>query len=192
MEAKDRISRQAIGKHAFPMKPKPDTTKGTTDSPKKGLTPRQRNALQLILDGYTPKEVQERLGISPRTLLNWRNLPAWDEEISLVLRGSSDDGEGQVKSMLPLATRRLKLLIHSVSENVALGACRTVLEAHASIVARQEEREAMQAMEAQLVELQNKISQQNQLALEPAIEAEIHVISQDSSQPEQVEAEEAQ
>jgi hypothetical protein len=88
----------------------------------KPLTPRQANALQMTLDGYSKQEIQERLGINQATLWRWRKLPAWDETVSVVLRDASCDGQGHIKSMLPLATRRLKQLIHSTTETVALGA----------------------------------------------------------------------
>ena len=121
----------------------------------KPLSPRQSNALQMTLDGFTKGEIQERLGIAQATLWRWRQLPAWDEQIGLVLRGSSTDGQGQIKSMLPLATRRLKQLIHSPTETVALGACRTVLEAHANLVAREEQQQMLQALEEQVSELRD-------------------------------------
>ena len=121
----------------------------------KPLSPRQANALQMTLDGYSKQEIQERLGINQATLWRWRKLPAWDETVSVVLRGASDDGQGQIKSMLPLATRRLKQLIHSGSEQVALGACRTVLEAHANLVAREEQQQMLQALEEQVAELRD-------------------------------------
>ena len=121
----------------------------------KPLTPRQSNALQMTLDGYAKQEIQERLGINQATLWRWRKLPAWNETVSVVLRDASGDGQGQIKSMLPLATRRLKQLIHSTTETVALGACRTVLEAHANLVAREEQQQVLQALEEQVSELRD-------------------------------------
>ena len=120
----------------------------------KSLTPRQANALQMTLDGYAKQEIQERLGINQATLWRWRKLPAWNETVSVVLRDASGDGQGQIKSMLPLATRRLKQLIHSTTETVALGACRTVLEAHANLVAREQDQAVMAELEERLEELQ--------------------------------------
>ena len=120
----------------------------------KPLTPRQANALQMTLDGYAKQEIQERLGINQATLWRWRKLPAWNETVSVVLRDASGDGQGQIKSMLPLATRRLKQLIHSTTETVALGACRTVLEAHMQLVAREQDQAVMAELEARLGELQ--------------------------------------
>ena len=121
----------------------------------KPLTPRQANALQMVLDGYRKGEICERLGITQKTLWNWRRLPAWDEQVTLTLREASGDGQGQIKSMLPLATQRLKALIMSPAESVALGACRTVLEAHANLVARDEQQQMLQALEEQVSELRD-------------------------------------
>jgi hypothetical protein len=137
----------------------------------KPLSPRQANALQMTLDGHTKGEIQERLGITQATLWRWRQLPAWDEQLSIVLRDSSGDGQGQIKSMLPLATRRLKQLLHSPTETVALGACRTVLEAHANLVAREEQQQVLADLEARLEELQD--AARNQGLLPHAHEAEV-------------------
>ena len=130
----------------------------------KPLTPRQANALQMTLDGYAKQEIQERLGINQATLWRWRKLPAWDETVSVVLRDASGDGQGQIKSMLPLATRRLKHLIHSQSEQVALGACRTVLEAHANLIEREQQQAVMAELEERLNELQEVARNQGLLA----------------------------
>ena len=144
------------------------------------LTPRQANALQMVLDGYSKQEIQERLGINQATLWRWRKLPAWDETVSVVLRDSSGDGQGQIKSMLPLATRRLKQLILSTSEGVALGAIRTVLEAHANLVAREEQGQVLAELEARLEEL--RAATINQGSLPSAFEAtEVVVVEADET-----------
>lgn len=145
------------------------------------LTTRQKVALQLTLDGHTKGEIQDRMGISQATLWRWRQLPAWTEQLDVVLRGETTDGQGQIKSMLPLATRRLKQLIHSSAETVALGACRTVLEAHANLVAREEDRQVLQELEAQLSDLKQAAMGQLPPAAEPVIEAEIGPYAHESA-----------
>ena len=162
----------------------------------KPLTPRQANALQMVLDGYTRNEVCEKIGITPKTLWNWKNLPAWNAQVDVVLKGATGDGQGQIKSMLPLATRRLGQLIHSQTETVALGACRTVLEAHANLVAREEQREVLQTLEAELDNLK-AIAAGTQAAalggsLEPPIDAEIEPIPHGDTHEEVIVMEEAQ
>ena len=88
-----------------------------------------------------------------------------------MLKGATGDGEGQIKSMLPLATRRLGQLIHSQSEQVALGACRTVIEAHASLIQREEQSQVLGELEGRLEELQ-QIAQQQGLMAKPAVASE--------------------
>lgn len=137
----------------------------------KALTPREANALQLLLDGHSVGDICDRIGITQKTLWNWRKLPAWNETVDITLKGASGDGQGQIKSMLPLATRRLKQLIHSPTENVALGACRVVLEAHATLVAREEQQQVLAALETQVEELRSLASERTLPGeSEPAIE----------------------
>ena len=119
----------------------------------KPLNPRQVNALQMTIDGYRKGEICERLGITQKTLFNWRKLPAWDEQITAVLRSDSEDGEGQIKSLLPLATRTLKQLVVAGPDNIRLGAARTILEAHATLVAREEQAQVIGDLERRLEEL---------------------------------------
>ena len=132
------------------------------------------NALQMCLDGYSKAAICEHLGITNKTLWNWRQLPAWDEQVSLVVRHDSSDGQGQIKSLLPLATQTLKTLIVNGSETVKLGACRTILEAHANLVQREEQQAVIGQLEEQLGELR-ELAQAKTLAAspEPAIDVEI-------------------
>jgi uncharacterized protein YjcR len=151
----------------------------------------------MTLDGYSKQEIQERLGINQATLWRWRKLPAWDETVSVVLREASGDGQGQIKAMLPLATRRLKQLIHSTTETVALGACRTVLEAHANLIASEEQRQLMSQLEQQLEELRTVVANSgvaSHLSASPydAIDAEIVAHSHDLSHTEQQQEAEAE
>jgi DNA-binding NarL/FixJ family response regulator len=46
---------------------KPLATTGVTERQHLNLTPRQREVLELLSDGYTMKEVAKKLGISTRT-----------------------------------------------------------------------------------------------------------------------------
>jgi hypothetical protein len=120
----------------------------------KPLTPRQANALQMTLDGYRKNEICDKLGITQKTLWTWRRLPAWNEQLNVAVRDSSGDGEVHIRTLLPLATAALKKLILTGTDNVMLGAARTVLEAHANLVAREQDQAVMAELEARLGELQ--------------------------------------
>ena len=140
----------------------------------KPLSPRQMVALQMTLDGHTKGSIQERLNISQPTLFRWRALPGWNEQVDLLLRSDSTDGEGQLKSMLPMATQALKALVLTGAPNIKLGAARTILEAHAALVAREEQHIMITSLEQQLHDLQEMaMAAQNPMALEPAIDAEV-------------------
>ena len=117
------------------------------------LNPRQVSALQMTIDGYRKGEICERLGITHKTLFNWRSLPAWNEQVQAVLKIDSEDGQGQIKSLLPLAVQTLKTLIVNGSENIKLGASRTILEAHANLVQREEQAEVIRDLEVRLEQI---------------------------------------
>ena len=119
----------------------------------KPLNPRQVNALQMTIDGYRKSEICERLGITQKTLFNWRRLPAWNEEVRAVLQVESEDGQGQIKSLLPLAVQTLKQLIVNGAPNIKLGASRTVLEAHATLVQAEQQAQVIGDLERRLEEL---------------------------------------
>lgn len=125
----------------------------------KPLTPRQANALQLILEGHSKGEVCEKIGITQKTLWNWRRLPAWDEQVTVALKESSGDGQAQVKTLLPMATGVLRRLLLTASDQVKLGAARTVLEAHAHLVDRENQQEVLSELEERLEELRSAIQQ---------------------------------
>lgn len=107
-----------------------------------------------------------------------------------MLRGATEDGQGQIKSLLPLATRRLAQLISSPTETVALGAVRVALEAHTTSVTREEQREVVVELEAKLEELKT-LTQQAQLPAAPetpVIDAEItSTASESASEPSQAQ-----
>ena len=107
----------------------------------------------MTIDGYRKGEICERLGITQKTLFNWRRLPAWNEQVRAVLQVESEDGQGQIKTLLPLAVQTLKQLIVNGAPNIKLGASRTVLEAHANLVQREEQAQVIGDLERRLEEL---------------------------------------
>ena len=151
------------------------------------LTARQKNALQMTLDGYSKGMICEKLGISQPTLWRWRTLPAWNETLDIALKEDSKDGQGQIKTLLPLATQTLKKLIVNGPDNIKLGAARTILEAHANLVAREEQQAVISQLEEQLGELR-EMAQARTLAAapEPAIEVEISPVANGSANAQPV------
>lgn len=135
----------------------------------KPLTGRQQAALQLTLDGYTKGSICEQLSISQPTLWRWRSLPAWNEQLNLVLRSDSEDGQGQIKSLLPLAVSTLKKLIVNGADNIKLGAARTILEAHATLVQAEQQAQVISDLERRMEELAAAGLQ----SLAPAASAEV-------------------
>ena len=149
------------------------------------LTARQKIALQMILDGARKLEVCERLNITEKTLWNWRQLPAWEATLDVVLKVDNQDGDALVESFYPQAINILRKLALTGNDTVKLAAVRTIIEARQNIIIRRDDREMMQAMEAQLSELQVQVSNQQAAAntpvLEPAQYAEFVTVSNESA-----------
>ncbi|MAF40846.1 MAG: hypothetical protein CL859_03155 [Cyanobium sp. ARS6] len=140
----------------------------------KQLTSRQRLALQMTIDGFQKNEIAERLGITDRTLRNWRRLPSWDETLEVTLKQETADGNALVKGYYPMAVGILRKLALTGGDNIKLGACRTLIEAHVSLCQREEQQQVIATLEQQMEELR-VLAQVKTLAAspEPAIDVEI-------------------
>ena len=157
----------------------------------KPLSTRQQLALQLTLDGHTRKQICEQLSINDKTLWNWRQLPAWNEQLEIVLKVDGEDTTAQLKSLVPLSLQTLKNLMASGSEHVRLGAAKTTLEAWSSLVDREEQKQMLNQLEVQVVELQESMQQQQ---LPGAIDADFTASALDPalSEPRQTEEDQSQ
>jgi hypothetical protein len=163
----------------------------------KPLTPGQANALQMTLDGHHRDYICEKLGITHKTLWNWRQLPAWDEQVTVALQESSGYGQAQAKTPLPVATQVLRRFLLTATDQVRLGAARTVLEAHANLVAREEQQQLMRQLEQQLEKLRTVVANsgvagQLTASAYDAVDAEIMAHSHDLSHTEQQQEAEAE
>ena len=119
----------------------------------KALNPRQRLALQLTIDGLPKNEICDRLGITPKTLWTWRRLPAWNDTLDIALKDESTDGNTMVRTYYPMAVGILRKLALTGNDNIKLGACRTLVEAHTVLVAREEQAQVITDLEVRLEEL---------------------------------------
>ena len=134
----------------------------------KPLTKKQELAVQLMLDGYGKGEIQSKLNISQPTLYRWQQLPAWHEAVETAVRADTKTGEVQMKTLLPLATKTVHQLLLTGADNIKLGASRLVFETVAHMLQREEQQEAMAAMERDLGELQAALASVNPGLLEAA------------------------
>ena len=140
----------------------------------KPLTPRQAVALQLTVEGLRKGEVCERMGISQRTLWTWRRLPAWNEALEITLMEETNDCDALVRTFYPMAVGILRRLTLTGTDQIKLGACRTLVEAHVRMVERQEQGQVLLELEARLDELRD--ATQGQGLLPHAYEATEAVI----------------
>ena len=145
--------------------------------------------MQMTLDGCRKVEICEHLGITYKTYWNWKQLPGWEAQLAVVLKVEGSDGDGLVKSFYPQAVAILRQLALTGSDNIKLGASRSLLEVHANLVARQEQAEMITHLEQQLHDVQAMaLSHQEALAIEPAIDAEV-VVAQEVAQDEPLSVE---
>ena len=135
----------------------------------KALNPRQKVALQLTLDGLPKNEICDRLGITQKTLWNWRRLPSWSETLDVALKDESSDGNTLVRTYYPMAVGILRKLALTGNDSIKLGACRTLVDAHTVLVAREEQSEVIRDLEVRLEE----IAAAGVQSLAPAIAAEV-------------------
>lgn len=124
-----------------------------THHPHKPLTKRQRQALSLTLNGATVAAIAEELDVTVQTVYRWRSLPGWAMEVEEIVKQESYGGENQIRSLLPLAMATLRTLLREGNHHVKLGAAKTVVEAHAALIDRLEQRDVLNELETQLIEL---------------------------------------
>ena len=117
------------------------------------LTNRQKIAMQMTLDGCRKGEICEHLGITPRTFWNWKQLPGWQATVEVLLKVEGSDGDGMVKTFYPQAVSILRQLALTGSDNIKLGAARTVLEAHATLVQAEQQAQVISDLERRMEEL---------------------------------------
>lgn len=150
----------------------------------KPLTRKQREAVQLVVAGYREKEVAAQLQISGATFWRWKQLPMWQVAINEGCRAQMEEAEVEVKSLTGLATKSLRTLVCTGSDQVKLGAARLIYETVDRLVAREQQQQVVIELEEQLEELKALVAtQQNQLpaATDPVIEAEIRPVANKSA-----------
>ena len=159
----------------------------------KPLTLKQRKAMDLLVAGYRKYQVQEELGIHPATLYRWQQLPAWGITLAEKTRIQAEDDQVELKSLVGMANRALKLLVANGNHSIQLGACRLIYETVDRLAAREQQQEVVLELESQLEDLKAAVSQgQLPAATEEVIEAEITPIASPTATPGPAEPQEAQ
>ena len=147
----------------------------------KPLTRRQREAVDLLVVGYRKSEVISELGISKATFCRWQKLPMWQVAINDACRVQMEEAEVEVKSLTGLATKTLRTLVCTGTDQVKLGAARLIYETVDRLVAREQQQQVVIELEEQLEELKALVAtQQAQLPSAPetpVIDAEITPIA---------------
>ncbi len=99
---------------------------------KKRLSAKQRKALDLLINSDLKMgEIAEELKISKNTLSNWLNAdktPAFTEEYDRLLKLADAARQRVYKSNAQKAVDKLIELMNSHSKNIALAACKEILD----------------------------------------------------------------
>lgn len=103
-----------------------------TNLEKKRLSAKQRKALDLLINSDLKMgEIAEELKISKNTLSNWLNAdktPAFNEEYDRLLKLADAARQRVYKSNAQKAVDKLLELVDSKSKNIALAACKEILD----------------------------------------------------------------
>jgi hypothetical protein len=119
--------------------------------------------MQLMLDGFGKGQVCEKLNICQATLWRWMQMPAWGTTLEDAVRGEQKEGELQMRTLVPMATKVVQQLLISGADNIKLGASRLVFETVANLVAREEQGQVLLELEARLDELRDAAQSQGLL-----------------------------
>lgn len=138
----------------------------------KPLNRQQKLAMQLMLDGFGKGQVCEKLNISQPTLWRWMQQPAWATTLEHAVRGEQKEGEFQMRTLVPMATKVVHQLLISGADNIKLGASRLVFETVANLTAREEHQQMLAELEAQVEELRVVATNRLPAAANGAIEVD--------------------
>jgi hypothetical protein len=141
--------------------------------------------MQLLLDGHGTAAICEKLSISQPTLWRWKQLPAWQEDLWVAVRGEQRDGEVHMRSLVPLATQVVQRLLISGTDNIKLSASKLVFGTVASLVAREEQQQMLIELEQQLKALEDKAGNKLPVAGHGEITADVVAGAHDSAHKNQ-------
>lgn len=91
------------------------------------LTAKQRQAVQLIAQGFSRTAIAQMVGVDPGTLSRWRRLPDFESDVNDLLQETEREVAQTLSAVRLAAAERLCLLIQSPYSNVALKAVTFVL-----------------------------------------------------------------
>lgn len=115
------------------------------------LTARQRKLVEALLTTPNVTAASESVGVARSTAYAWMKLPAFRDELNRAQRAAFDASLSRIASMSCEAVNKLKDLIGSANESIALGAVRLVLEAASSHLDNRELVSRLEEIEARLV-----------------------------------------
>ena len=80
------------------------------------------------------KDACRKAGVSPRTYRDWKGQPEFAEALAAARKGAWTDAAGLLRGLAPAAVRRLRILLRSQKEDVALRAAVALLDRAARAV----------------------------------------------------------
>ena len=97
-------------------------------SPAPGLTPEQRNAIDLLILGKTDREVAEIVGVRRETITKWHKNPFFIAELNVKREELWTDSKLRLKALAHEAVNTLTNGLHSSDEKVAITAAVHILK----------------------------------------------------------------
>jgi len=112
------------------------------------LTPKQTKLVACLLTGRTVKAACEKAGCSPRAARRWKDDPEFQAAWADARRAAWGEATAALQGLAPAAVRRLRALLASGKENVALRAALGLIDRAAKAVELNDLAERVEALEA--------------------------------------------
>jgi hypothetical protein len=150
------------------------------------MLPKQRQALELFLKGYSMRRISELLDVTLTTIHTWRHQPTFRESLNEALESVDFNNGVDIRGLVRRSYEELEGLLQDPNPMVRLGAARLSLDSYWRMIAVNEDKAAINALETRLEQLQVLASQQMDamageatLALphQPIIEAEVSEVA---------------
>lgn len=114
------------------------------------LTPKQKEAVQLVSAGFTNTTIAETLGICNKTVIAWKRDPVFRHELAKTIDIDVELHNYAVKALYGKSIEVVNNLLESKNEQIRIQAAKLAFDAQANILRIAEETEMMKALEERM------------------------------------------